>query len=218
MDYSIDNIPKFDGKTAVVIDVSGSMCSNLSGKSDVQYVDIARLFGCALFKANPYNTEVFGFDSNVYSYNLSSRTPVIDMINSINANGGSTDLWQVFAAFKAHGKLFERVIILSDMQAWDSSGYSQSVQSYFSQWVARLPHVPKVYSVDLAGYGTSQFGDVSMVSGWSEKIFSIIGILEQDKNALINIIKNYEIPKKSAISGTENYSRKERKFKKGGSK
>lgn len=207
MDHATDNVPKLDGRTAIIVDTSSSMNSSLSGKSDVQYVDIARLFGCAMFKANPYNSEIFGFDSDVRQYNFSSRTPVIDMINKIEARGGSTELWKVFNGFKNHKKMFERVIIFSDMQAWNASnwggwGYSKddgSVIKAFNEWSKELPKKPTIYSVDLAGNGTSQFGDANLVAGWSEKIFSIMKILEQDKNAFINIIKNYEVRKETTV-------------------
>jgi hypothetical protein len=54
---------------------------------------------------------------------------------------------------------------------------------------------PFIYSFDLQGYGTLQFPEskVFCLTGFSEKIFDIMKLLEQDKNALINEIEKIEI-------------------------
>lgn len=51
-----------------------------------------------------------------------------------------------------------------------------------------------MYSVDLCGYGTHQFPerDIMFISGWSDKIFDIMSMMESGES-LVKTIENYEI-------------------------
>jgi hypothetical protein len=53
---------------------------------------------------------------------------------------------------------------------------------------------PFIYSFDLLGYGSMQFpeSNVFAIAGFSEKVFDIIKLLEQDKKALMNEIRKVE--------------------------
>ena len=53
----------------------------------------------------------------------------------------------------------------------------------------------KMYSIDLAGYGTMQLPekDVFCLAGFSEKIFDLMKFFEEDKDALINAVKSVEL-------------------------
>lgn len=216
LDIAVDNVPKFDGKTLVCVDISGSMSSNLSGKGNARYIDIAALFGGALFKANSSNTDVFCFDDRVIKLNLSSRTPLIDLIKTINTPGGSTDLWKVFKALEENKLVYDRIVILSDMQAWNSYNYYYSgygVNQCFESYKKTLGINPKIYSIDLSGYGTLQFPqkNINLLAGWSEKIFDLMKALETDKSALLHSIENYEIQKTVSVDTTKTFSRKKKR-------
>ena len=49
---------------------------------------------------------------------------------------------------------------------------------------------PAVYSFDLSGYGSMQFPEqnVYCLAGFSEKVFDIMKLMEQDKKALVSEI------------------------------
>ena len=53
---------------------------------------------------------------------------------------------------------------------------------------------PFIYSFDLNGYGSMQFPEqnVFAIAGFSEKIFDVMKLMEIDKKALINKIKQVE--------------------------
>lgn len=62
------------------------------------------------------------------------------------------------------------------------------------QGILYRPHC-KMYSIDLAGYGTLQVPekDVYCLAGFSEKIFDLMKFFEEDKDALVNTIKAIEM-------------------------
>ena len=76
------------------------------------------------------------------------------------------------------------------MQGW--VGY-HSPAAEFTAYKKRHDCNPYIYSFDLAGHGSMQFPEnkVCALAGFSDKIFDVMSLLEQDRKALINVIKNY---------------------------
>ena len=89
-------------------------------------------------------------------------------------------------------KKYDRVVILSDMQGW--VGYNAPTVQ-FNAYKQRVGANPFLYSFDLNGYGSMQFPEqnVFAIAGFSEKIFDIMKLMEVDKKALVNTIKQVEL-------------------------
>ncbi len=179
LDISVCNVPKFDGETLVVMDVSGSM----SGRPS----EIASLFGAILAKTNNCDVMTFSNDAKYMSYN--PMDSVMTIRSSFRFSGGGTNFK---AIFDRANKKYDRVIILSDMQGW--MGYT-SPASEFSKYKSKFGANPFVYSWDLAGYSTLQFPEqnVFALAGFSDKVFDIMKLMETDKKALFNEIKSIKL-------------------------
>lgn len=175
LDISVSNVPKFDGETLVVLDVSGSM----SGKP----AQIGALFSAVLIKSN--NADFMTFSDNAHYRNVNPMDSTITIANSLKFASGGTNF---HAIFQTANKPYKRIIILSDMQGW--KGYVTPVND-FNQYKKETGANPFVYSFDLNSYGSMQFPEqnVFALAGFSEKIFDIMKLLEEDKHALVNTIK-----------------------------
>jgi hypothetical protein len=179
LDVSSVNIPKFDGETLVVLDVSGSM----SGKPS----EIASLFGAMLAKANNCDVMTFATSAGYKSYN--PMDSILTIRNGFRFSGGGTNFKDIF--LKANKK-YDRVIILSDMQGW--IGHTTPA-SEFNLYKKKFNCNPYVYSWDLAGLGTMQLpeSNVFALAGFSDKVFDIMKWLETDRNVLYKMIDEIEI-------------------------
>jgi len=179
LNISAMNVPKFDGETLVVIDTSGSM----SGKPS----EIASLFGSMIAKVN--GCDVMTFDNSARYVKYNQMDSVLTIRNSFKFSGGGTNFQDIFVKAK---EAYKRVIILSDMQGW--IGYNTPTKE-FNDYKKRLNCDPIVYSWDLAGLGTLQFPERNVygLAGFSEKVFQIMSLLEEDKNALINKINQIQL-------------------------
>jgi len=175
LDISVCNVPKFDGETLVVMDVSGSM----SGRPS----EIASLFGAILAKVNNSDVMTFSTSANYKQYN--PMDSVLTIRDGFKYSGGGTNFR---AIFEKANKKYDRVIILSDMQAW--VGY-ESPTRQFAEYKKKFGANPFVYSWDLAGYSTLQFPEqnVFALAGFSDRVFDIMKLMETDKKALFNEIK-----------------------------
>lgn len=180
IDIATANVPRFSGLTAIVVDESGSM----TGKPH----DIAGLFAGILFKANP-GADVYKFSNNCGVLNglnpADSTLTLAQQIKQDCGTGGGTDFHSIFRSLT---KAYDRIIILSDMQGW--VGYDTPAKT-FGDYRRRTGSNPRVYSFDLAGYGTLQFpeNNVYAIAGFSEKVFDLMKMLEEDRNALIHAIE-----------------------------
>jgi len=182
-EISLDNVPSLPGKTLIAVDVSGSM----NGKPQ----EIARMFGAVLYKKCDSN--LLTFDDRARFITLNPDDSLLGLMDRIPFTGGGTNFNSIFDALTGP---VERIVILSDMQAWMNSGWgSNNPRDSFNSYKARTLANPKVYSFDLNNYGSMQFPEqnVFCLAGFSDKIFSIMTVLEEDRNALINKINSVEL-------------------------
>ncbi|HNO71558.1 MAG TPA: TROVE domain-containing protein [Bacteroidia bacterium] len=179
VDIAVSNVPVFDGETLVVLDVSGSM----QGKP----AQIGSLFSAVLIKSN--NADFMVFADNAAYRNVNPMDSTITIANSIRFASGGTNFQ---AIFNTANKKYDRVVILSDMQGW--VGYNAPTVQ-FNAYKQRVGANPFLYSFDLNGYGSMQFPEqnVFAIAGFSEKIFDIMKLMEVDKKALVNTIKQVEL-------------------------
>lgn len=179
IDICLSNVPKFDGKTLVVLDSSGSMQG--------QPAKIGSLFAATLIKSNNADLILFSDDAKYVTLNPMDST--ITLANSIPFISGGTNF---HAIFNEANKAYNRIIILSDMQGWVGG---DTPVGTFNAYKARVGATPFIYSFDLQGYGTIQFPEpnVLCIAGFSEKIFDTMKMLETDKNAMLNEIESIEL-------------------------
>lgn len=179
IETSLANAPKFNGRTLVVVDVSGSMAGAPS--------KIASLFASVLVKTNDCDLITFATDAEYR--NINTLDSVTTIANSMRFTGGGTNFPSIF---HRANKKYDRVIILSDMQGW--IGHYSPVAE-FNQYKIKNQCSPFVYSFDLAGNGSLQFPqkDVFCLAGFSDKTMDIIKLLETDKNAMVNEINKISL-------------------------
>ena len=177
VDLALKNVPVFEGTTLIAIDVSGSM----GGKP----AEIASLFGAVLAKAND-KADLLLFDTDTKFKVVNPMDSTLTIAKSLRFNGGGTDFHCIFISLK---KAYDRIIILSDMQGW--VGYQTPTRT-FKEYKSKFNCNPFIYSFDLQSYGTTQFPEdkVFCLYGFSDKIFEIMSMFEQDKTALIQDIEN----------------------------
>lgn len=179
IDISLGNVPKYDGETLVVLDVSGSMQGPPA--------EIGSLFAACLTKAN--NCDLITFDTSARYVNVNTLDSITSIAGSIPFTGGGTDF---NIMFRVANKKYDRIIILSDMQGWVGHNTPKvAFATYKNVYGAN----PFIYSFDLAGHGTMQFPEnkVFAIAGFSDKVFDLMSLLETDKQAMINEINKIEL-------------------------
>ncbi|MEO0414301.1 MAG: TROVE domain-containing protein [Verrucomicrobiota bacterium] len=181
VEISLANVPVFDGRTLIALDCSGSMIG--------QPMKIGSLFASVLMKSNQADLMLFDESARYTSFNIDDTTLSLAKQIEKKAIWGGTDFHCIFD--KAN-QAYDRVIILSDMQAW--KGY-WTPHAAVDRYVKKFGQRPKIYSFDLAGLGTLQFPekDVYALAGFSDKTMETLRFLEEDKRALIKKIEAIDL-------------------------
>lgn len=181
VDTALANVPQFDGRTLVAMDCSGSMIG--------RPMKIGSLFASVLYKANDADLMLFSGDAEYVTFDKSDATLTLASRIEGKAEWSGTNFHAVFQ--RARGA-YDRVVILSDMQAWMGHW---TPQKEFAKFVKRTGKRPRIYSFDLAGYGTLQFPerDVYCLAGFTDKTMETMRFLEEDKNALLSQIDAVEL-------------------------
>ena len=171
LNLSLVNVPRLKGSTLILVDRSGSMFGKVSEKSGLSQADTAALFGTALAIASEKADLVqFGTDSETVPFRGSSS--VLAVIGSFTEMGGT----YTAAAVQAHYRGHDRVVILTDEQAWYPGDPADLVP-------AGIP----VYTWNLAGYARghapSGTGNRHTFGGLTDNSFRLIQLLEAGRSA-----------------------------------
>jgi hypothetical protein len=195
-DHSVSNMPDFSGVTLIALDTSGSMTGGkISDRSGTTAAQIGALFAAALTRRLSGRSFILTFDTQATTPAVNPADSVLTVTDQIvrGMRGGGTNMDLPFT----HDTPVDRVIVLSDMQAWTNGQWGQHVlwgqphrpaQSALDAYRQRTGANPHVYSFDLTGYGSLQFpaSRCYQIAGWSEKVFDLMALLEQDRNAMVN--------------------------------
>lgn len=192
---SIPNLSELfnEGRTAVVLDVSGSMYTKISigkGKYGISSaLDKGALVAATLAKG--IGAEMFVFATNAASIKYNP----LDSIHTLKQNllhghgvGGGTYWGNIFPLLYKHGK-FDRVFIISDEQGADQ--VETSYKRYCSQY-----GTPNVYIINICGYGPTMIKESTKVHrlyGYTADIYETAKKVELDIDAVINEIKKIKI-------------------------
>jgi hypothetical protein len=189
LELALDNVPRFVGRTLVVLDDSGSMTSTRTKYANRTPMQIGALFAAALFKANDADLMRFSDEASYVGENPADSMAGIAERLVKNARSAGTNFHAIFQTAKQQ---YDRIVILSDMQGWMQGGAPKEA---FARYRVEYGARPFVYSFDLQGYGSLQFPEqnVFALAGFSDKVFDLMQLLETDRLALIRQIEKVEL-------------------------
>lgn len=192
---SAENLPHLDGRTIFLIDHSGSMNSQLSQRSSLTYMDIADTL--AVMGATMCDDAVpVAFATSAGIVELPEETRAIEAVDALKRIevGYGTSLSAGFNVMQHANLEADRVIVLSDMQAWEMSDGRHGAEAA-EAWRSRMAPNAWIHSIDLAGYGTAQLqgGNISLIAGWSEQVLALLPMMEAGTDAFIRAIESVDI-------------------------
>lgn len=187
LEYSLANIPEFDGNTLIMVDTSTSMNNTLSDDGELQRWDAAVIFAVALARRCAQATVVsFSSTAKYWGDPRGAHTKVFplqpgeSLLKSIERwenrgffLGGGTDT--ALALRKHYTDQFTRVMVLTDEQAdEDQVGIDKSIP-------AKVPMI----TLNLAGYeaGHAPAGTKNRVAigGFNDAAFKAVGVLDRTR-------------------------------------
>ena len=194
-EISTQNMPYLDGKTLVVLDVSGSMESKFN-KGSLTIKEVCAVYASAFLKSEfKDNVEFIKFGSTAKWYHAKFNSGnVFKLIQELADNdncGYSTEIASVFNLIDRH---YDRVFLFSDMQVMDGGYWDRSASQRWNYYVENYGK-SHMYSFDLGNYHNQllpQNNTISYITALNDIVFKIIDIQENDSKSLLDMIREYE--------------------------
>lgn len=164
---SLKQHAKFSGRTALVVDVSGSMfgAATVSSKSDLNRFDAAGALAM-LFKEVCSEVDIFSFSTSLVEVKAGRGFKLVEDIRDSQQHGG-TYLGGALEQLKRLRRNYDRVVVFTDEQSHDRVAAPPAARGYIIN-VAAYQH----------GVG---FGEWNTVTGFSEAVVDYIQALEQNQ-------------------------------------
>ena len=178
VELTFDNLPHIEGRTAVFLDISGSM--------NGQYLRIGSVFALALYKKTQGQSLFWTFDTLVYDPHPSRVDSILTQAERIVSQGG-TDTGAPVRALIRENSIYDTIIMITDEQQTAGSAFYRELRNYR---IARNPKT-KAFIIDLAPYRGAMVPtldrDTFYVYGWSDMVLSYIA---QAQNGYGDIVKH----------------------------
>jgi hypothetical protein len=156
----ISELPPMNGKTFILVDVSGSMDAPLSGKSDLKRIDAA----AALASLIHGDLRVFTFSNALVEVPPRRGMAGVDAVIKSQPHGGTELAGAVAAVNKVP---HDRLIVITDEQATDGR--------------VPAPVAKRAYMINVASYQNGVgYGKWTHLDGFSEGILRWINVIEHE--------------------------------------
>ena len=188
--HACRNADRLVGRTAVLIDTSGSMSCHVSSKSTVTCQEIASVLGAMATHISD-DAAVIAFDSHARVVPMSGLSILSD-IGMVPAHGGWTNMDDGFDCLMSTGFDADRVVVLSD---YEVNRGRKTVQSKMDEYRRAVGHDVWCHAIDLQGYGTQQFigGKTNVIAGWSEQVLRFVPMAERGFDSIVDEVNGLEL-------------------------
>ena len=192
------NMEKFEGKSMIMLDVSGSMENRISSRSNITIKEAGACYAAALYISQDCDFVKFGTDAKSCSYNkIDNVFNIISKMCEEDKCGYGTHIGMAFAKLNKH---YDRIFIVSDMQVMKENPprwyYSQLVDgpASYNDYCKEYGDT-KCYSFDLGNYKTQCANpnnrNVHLVTALNDDVFKFLYLLENNQSIVDYIQKNF---------------------------
>lgn len=165
VELTFANLPELGGRTAIFLDISGSM--------DGDYLKIGSVFALALYKKTEGDTIFWLFDTEVTDALPSRQDSILSQAARIRARGG-TDTGAPVQKLRQEGTRVDQLIIITDEQQNSGSPFYEELLRYRSEV---NPDV-KAFIIDISPYRSTMVPpedeNTFYIYGWSDSVLSYI--------------------------------------------
>lgn len=184
VELTFDNLPDIPGKTAVFLDVSGSM--------DGDYLRTGSVFALALYKKTNGNGIFWTFDTRVYDPQPSMYDSILTQAERIKA-GGCTDTGAPVEKLRKDNIYVDNIIIITDEQQNTGSPFYKELEKYRRS----INPNTKAFVIDIAPYRSAMIPptdkNAHYIYGWSETVLHYIAMSSEGYSNMVEDINKLEI-------------------------
>lgn len=187
VEYTFANLPDLEDRTAIFLDISGSM--------NGEYLQIGSVFALALYKKTQGNSLFWLFDTEAEDARPSRRDSILSQADRIHARGG-TDTGAPVRKLLAERRKVDQIVIITDEQQNSGSPFYEAIQKYRAKV---NPHV-KAFIIDIAPYRSAMVPQADpntfYIYGWSDTVLSYIAQTAKGYGSMVEKIEAIDLDSK----------------------
>lgn len=190
------NMPKIDGRTAIILDVSGSMEDKLSSNSSLTLKEVGAVYAAAMFVN--CNADFIKFGNEAKKLKLNKLDSIFNLVEKMYANDNCGYGTDIVPAFCLMNEKYDRIFLVSDMQIMsnnDSEWYwrrQNGIETY-NGYCKAYKCYPHMYSFDLSNYSTQVENPnnprIHLLTALNDTLFKMLPYIENG-NSLVDYINN----------------------------
>lgn len=185
MEIATAKVEAYGVPVVVIVDVSGSMSSPITGHrkgatSKVRCVDVAGLIGAVIMRKNPGSIVIPVDDDVKNASDINPRDSVMTIATKLASyGGGGTALDQAIIHLNRQNIKAGLIVLISDMETWGDRSYNNGsgIVNNFATFKSHNPGA-KLVTLNLQASMTTQAPsdrDVLNIGGFSDNVFATIG-------------------------------------------
>lgn len=194
---AVGNLPKLPGNTCIILDVSGSMDSPISARSNISIKEAGAVYAASILIQNP-ESDFIKFGNRALSMKFHHLDNVFDIVRRMEDNDNCGFGTDIFPAFELLRKHYDRIFLISDMQimgndSWWSRSYNEAEDAYKDY--CKKYGAAELYSFDLGNYHSQTANPnnphVHLCTALNEKVMKFISLLEDGQSLFDYINQTY---------------------------
>jgi len=185
VEITAKNIPSIEGKTAIFLDISGSM---LYG----DFILIGAVFAFSLFKKTNGNCVFWLFNSLVYEAQPSLVDSILSQAERIRAYGG-TNTGAPIELLTKKGIFVDNIVMITDEQQNEGNLFYKSLKRYR----VKINKDAKCFIVDVSPYRSAVVPPSDVLTwcvyGWSDRVLHLIAFVNRGFGSIIEKVQEIRI-------------------------
>lgn len=181
-----------EARVMIACDMSGSMQHAVSSNSKIMYYEVGNML--AMLLQNRCKKVINGIFADSWKVVNYPHTSILGNTCSMSSRigelgygtyGGKPLEWLI-----NEGIVVDKVLFFTDCQFYGEDNFGEYFRNLWNEYKKIAPDA-RLYLFDLAGYGHLPIElpreDVSLIAGWSERIFDMLAAVENGGNAIEEI-------------------------------
>jgi hypothetical protein len=198
LELSFANMPELGRRVLVANDISGSMSSRPSPRSDMTMAEIAGIFAAAVYKKAEHG-EIVSFDTQAHPRSVSNRQGVAEIAEAVSGHGGGTSLAAPLEyAFKDRKRVFDTAVFITDSESWyDHLTRNRGVLDEIRDYRKRVSPDLKCFFVQLLPYKHAVVPESEpgcyYIYGWSGAVLGYIASVVSGGASQVEAVKQVSV-------------------------
>jgi 60 kDa SS-A/Ro ribonucleoprotein len=179
VDLSFANVPDIEGRTAIFLDISGSMGN---------FIQQAALFGVAAMKKANGDGRFLAYDTRVDEIRVSMRDSVLTQAQKIRARGGTNTALPMQKLLQDRDKV-DNIVLITDEQQNAGCPFVD----VFTSYLAKVNRDVKLFVMDVSPYRNALTPDmpgVWYIYGWSDTALQFVAMNSRGWGSQVEEIKS----------------------------